>query len=78
MRVEPTSSYRTLIECMNYFVANSPVSASINLNIADQKVTLSLVKEGKTIFEIKDCPNLQSAYEELLMWIIDKSDIANR
>lgn len=72
------SSYRTLIECINHFVSESPINCTVKINISVDKIYLALIRADKILFEIKDCPNLQAAYEELLMWIIEKSDIANR
>lgn len=76
--INNNSSYRTLIECINHFVSESPVNGAIEVKINSNNVKLSLIRNDKVIFEINDCKNLQMAYEELLRWIIEKSDIANR
>jgi len=76
--INNTSSYRTLIECINYFISKCPVNGTIDIKINSNNINLTLFRAGKVLFEIKDCPNLQIAYEELLIWIIEKSDIQNR
>lgn len=67
-----------MIECINHYVTESPINGHIEIQIRLNKIILFLIRNEKIVYQTPDCSNLQGAYENLLEWIIEKSDIQNR